>query len=227
MRFLALCVLFSILSTTWAQDAIFDPSQRVTSNADLYAQDTAGGDATTPTKKIRERKTDVVPNPFAQPQRGGMMGMEMMMGMGEEEMEMDMEMGGMSGMSSGPSPEQVFREGLQRAIIALRKAKSDDTREMLRGHIREAFEKRYETMIAARRKDIARLKQSVANLEAEMQRRAVAKDRVVQLQLQSVQLAAEGILEPNELLPRAGKAPVTRGTNPFGSSSPNDDPFAP
>ncbi len=214
MRFLALCALFGIASTSSAQ---------VERKVDLFAQDPAAGDPSAPVETIRERQKNAVPNPFAQPISGGMAGAgmaaesmmdmeDMMGGMGGMGGDMDMaDMGMGGGMYGGPSPEQVFREGLQRAIVALRKAKSDEEKETLRGHIREAFENRYETMITERKRDIARLKQSLANLEAEMQRRAAAKDRVVQLQLQSVQLAAEGILEPNELLPSAGIVPGAGG----------------
>lgn len=167
-------------------------------------------------------KSPAVPNPFTKPKgrmmgdmdmggygdmadmegmEGMMGGMDMDMGMG-----MEMEMGGMGGemgMSMEAAEDHDFRQGLRRAITALRNAKSGDEKETLRDYVRIAFEKRYQAMITQRKKDISRLKQSVARLEAEMQRREAAKDRVVQLQLQSVQLAAEGILEPNELLPTA------------------------
>lgn len=225
MRFPALCVCLLSSTIVFAQDAarkqtdLFDDPFAV-------QQDPTDDQPAASAQPDAKRERSVVQDPFAQPMRGGrgeMMaggfGGEMGgMGMGMEGGDMEgygmAEESGMMGMggygASAPSPDEVFRHGLQLAITALRKAQDDDERNTLRGYIRAAFEKRYETMIEGRKTDIARLKKSVANLEAEMQRREAAKDRVVQLQLQSVQLAAEGILEPNELLPRASDS------DPFG-----------
>ena len=208
MRPPAFCVLLGIASVTWAQDDAFDGNPFGNRGSSSLVNQESDGDPLRGGEKTGERKKESVPNPFEQAEMmmGGMMGEMGGMGMEmegtmEDEMEDMMDMGMGMGGYGGPSPEQIFRQGLQRAIVALRKATNDDTKETLRGHIRNAFEERYEKMITARKQDIARLKQSVAKLEAEMKRREAAKDRVVQLQLQSVQLAAEGILEPNELLP--------------------------
>lgn len=148
------------------------------------------------------------PNPFAKPAGAAMemmgagaefeYGMEDMMEMGG----MKDEMGGMAGMGMGygqPSPNELFRRGLQRAIHSLKKAKSDEESEALRGYVRAAFSERYDKMISGRKRDIERLKTSIAKLESDLKRRETAKERVVQLQLQSVQLAAEGLLDLREL----------------------------
>ena len=94
------------------------------------------------------------------------------------------------------------RQGYQVSEILLpdgEKAKSEKEREVLHGYVRTAFSDRYDKLIADRKKDLEKLKQSVARLDSDLKRREAAKDRVVQLQLQSVQLAAEGLLELGEL----------------------------
>lgn len=116
-------------------------------------------------------------------------------------MEMDMGMMGMDdmGMETKPSADELFRANLPRAIQQLKKSKTPEERTALQKYIRQAFEQRYDRMMADRKQDIARLRKSLTELESDLQRRTAAKDRVVGLQLQSVQLAAEGLLELNDL----------------------------
>ncbi len=114
------------------------------------------------------------------------------------------EMGGMEemygmGMDASPSPDELFRLGLQRAITALKKAKTEPEKTALQGFIRKAFSERYDRSIKRRKRDLDRLKEQIAKLEQELGRREAAKERVIQLQLESVQLASEGLLELNEL----------------------------
>lgn len=231
MRFSAGFAMLAIVSTAWAQDELAGQNFDSGNDYGQRVEQVSGGNPGLQGETDPARKNDEVPNPFARPERSQMMDMMGAMGGMEGEMEEmglegpgmvmgmgmgGMEMGGMEGYAAS-SPEQLFGEGLQRAIRALRLANNDQTKETLRRHIRTAFEERYERMIATRKKDIARLKRSVAKLEAEMQRREAAKDRVVQLQLQSVQLAAEGILEPNELLPSSGSRQRGAADDLFGN----------
>ncbi|QDT13817.1 hypothetical protein [Planctomycetes bacterium K23_9] len=141
-----------------------------------------------------------IANPFDQPIGDGGLGggMDMGMGMGMD-MGMDMGMGGGMGMEVKPSPDQLFRANLPRAIQQLKKSKTAEERTALQKYIRQAFDQRYDRMMEDRKKDIARLRKSLTELESDLQRRTAAKDRVVGLQLQSVQLAAEGLLELNDL----------------------------
>jgi hypothetical protein len=129
--------------------------------------------------------------------------MEMAAGLG-----MEADMGEMGGMAmeyeegygdAGPSPDDAFRFGVQRAIKALRQAKSAEDKAALHSFVRKAFSDRYDEIIKARKQKLDDLKQRIANLEQELVRRAQAKDRVVALQLQSVQLAAEGLLDLKDL----------------------------
>ncbi|MGB7328632.1 MAG: hypothetical protein WBD31_27390 [Rubripirellula sp.] len=131
-------------------------------------------------------------NPFDQPIDDGMemggMGMDVDMGMG---MSMEVE--------QLPDQDELFRANLPRAIEMLKEAKTPENKSTLQGYIREAFEQRYDRMMSQRQKDIERLRNSLAELESDLKRRTAAKDRVVQLQLQSVQLAAEGLLQLDDL----------------------------
>ena len=147
------------------------------------------------------------------------MGSGMDMGMG---MMADGGMGGMDGggMATETAEDRKFRLGLQHAIVWLRKVDgNEDQQQKLRGYIREAFENRYDRMMDKRKQDLAELRRGMEKLELEFRRRQAAKERVVQLQLQSVQLAAEGLLEPNDL------QGVADGTPGYPGGSEFTDPF--
>jgi predicted outer membrane protein len=131
---------------------------------------------------------------------GGGMEMGMMSAMGGGEGMGEMGMGGMGmGMGGMPDPNAKFRHGLQTAIRMIQLAKSEEEKTVLRNFVREAFENRYDEMLASRQKDLEELRKGIKRLEQEIQRRGAAKERVVQLQLQSVQLAAEGLLDTSDL----------------------------
>ncbi|TWU06389.1 hypothetical protein [Stieleria varia] len=148
--------------------------------------------ATARSQDAPAKPAETIANPFDQPieDTGGY---EMMDGYGSGMMEMGM------GMEAAPSPDDMFRANLPRAIEQLKRSKTPEERAALQNYIREAFENRYDRMMNDRKKDIERLRASLAELESDLRRRTAAKDRVVQLQLQSVQLAAEGLLELNDL----------------------------
>ncbi|MCG8652303.1 MAG: hypothetical protein MI861_20855 [Pirellulales bacterium] len=143
-----------------------------------------------------------IPNPFDAAHDGiGMQGdMEMMM-MGDEMMEegmMDvggMDMMAMSGGFRRPSEEDIFQRGLQLAISQLRQTEKQENKNVLLGYVKKAFEERYDKSIAKRRKELQQIKNRVVQLEKNLARREAAKQRVLEVQLQSVQLAAEGLLE--------------------------------
>lgn len=154
-----------------------------------------------------------LPNPFeSPPPPAGMMGgademmemgmggmEEMDMGMGGMGMDMDMDMDMGMGMMGAVGPEDYFRSGLQKAIRMLQNVKTDTDRKTLQNYIRVAFEERYDRMMQRRKQDLDSLRKGIEKLEMELKRRVEAKERVVQLQLQSVQLAAEGLLDASDL----------------------------
>lgn len=127
---------------------------------------------------------------------GGGMGMdEMHGGMGSGPAGM---MGGMAGGGALAKEERLFRAGLQRAIAALQQVKTEDEKKTLIGYVQIAFQQRYDRSIKQRRQELDRIKERVAKLEVDLKRRQAAKNRVIEVQLQSVQLAAEGLLELNQ-----------------------------
>ena len=133
---------------------------------------------------------------------GGMGGMEDMADAMGGGMDMGMGGGGMDGMMGAdfePDPEQVFRQGLQRAIRALSKARNDEQRDILKGYVKKALEERYARMINSRRQELDRLKAQISKLEQDLVRRESAAKRVIEVQMQSVELASEGLLEFGEL----------------------------
>ena len=122
---------------------------------------------------------------------------------------MSMSMGDMSdphGAPAAPTAEVVFNVRLQRAIEILKSSKDAGKKKALQGFIKDAFSQRYDQMMSVRNQDITRLRKRLATLEADHQRRVAAKERVVQLQLQSVQLAAEGLLDLNDIQGVSGQA---------------------
>ncbi len=166
--------------------------------------------------QVYAREQATPSNPFKSPKvlsflsmGSGAMGMDEVMDEGGDEgggygsdMGMSMEMDWMGGMgmdmmegTPGTGTDSRFRAGLRRAITALKRAKTASERETLLGYVREAFETRFQETIVTRRKELAHIKKRIAELESDLQRREAAKARVVAVQLQSVQLAAEGLLE--------------------------------
>ena len=106
----------------------------------------------------------------------------------------DMDMEGFGG-GGAQSNKALFNRGLQNAINRLKSTKDEKVRANLKASIREAFALHYDEMIKQRTKDISMLQSELNELQSELKRRKDAKDRVVDLQLQSVQLAAEGLLD--------------------------------
>lgn len=161
--------------------------------------------------------TKPIDNPFDDLANGegGMMGGGMggMMGMGMAEagnypggygagMEMD-SYGDMGMGGAGVSPEENFRLALRKAISKLSSSQSDEEKASLMRYTQDALQQQYDKMIQRRRDELNRLKQSLAKLETDLQKREAAKDRVIKLQMQTVTLAAEGLLDLNTIQPSA------------------------
>lgn len=182
----------------------------------VVADDAAPANANQAPKTNQNVPNPKVPNPFKpQPSEAMMSGMDMMgmmmgeesyddAGMGGEGYEMDMEMGmGMGGpgmMAGMPSSaaESQFRRGLKQAIRKLREAKDQDVKATLMLYVQEAFQKRYDESIQNRRKELNRIKQRIVELEEDLARREAARDRVLTVQMQSVRLAGEGLIDLNQ-----------------------------
>ena len=138
---------------------------------------------------------------------GSMMGMDgSMMGDGYGDMGMDsmmyedMSYGDMGGGSEPAfSNEQLFRYRLRTAISQISDAENADEKAALLKYTQAALQEQYDAMIARRTRDLNRLQEKLTRLEEDLRKRAAAKDRVVKLQMQSVILAAEGLLDLNSL----------------------------
>ena len=157
-----------------------------------------------PSPFAAEDQEDAVPvtkvkNPFdvTDKEVRSMMGDEGGMEMMGMEMEEDAYGGGMGMMmgSEAPTEEDRFELGLQRAITALKAAKSEPERTALLAYVRRAFQDRYDRSILQRREELQKLKARLAKLDSDLKRREAAKSRVIEVQMQSVQLAAEGLME--------------------------------
>lgn len=136
-----------------------------------------------------------ISNPFDEnPMGGGMGGFG---GMGAMYGDGDMGMG----MEAAPASEDVFRFRLKSAIKRIGAAKSEQEKATLMQYTEKGLADHYDEMIVRRRKDLERLKKSLAQLETDLGRREAAKERVVKLQLQSAILASEGLLDLKSLQP--------------------------
>lgn len=150
-----------------------------------------------------------ISNPFDENPMGGGMGgfggMGAMYGDGDMGMGMEMDMGGGMdmgmGMEAAPASEDVFRFRLKSAIKRIGAAKSEQEKATLMQYTEKGLADHYDEMIVRRRKDLERLKKSLAQLETDLGRREAAKERVVKLQLQSAILASEGLLDLKSLQP--------------------------
>ncbi len=190
MRYSLISAVFLFVSTGWSQDNSVGGSKE--------AGPLGRAQPLLPVDASQAAQPKIV-NPFDSKLFPGGDGMGMMAGMGGQNDIAEMMTGGMGEAEFGPSADDLFRQGLQRAIYSLNAAQTDEQKEIIRGYIREAFEDRYLKMISERKRDLEKLKASVAKLESDLERREAAKDRVVQVQMQSVQLAAEGLLELGDL----------------------------
>lgn len=124
-----------------------------------------------------------------------------MMGMDMASMDMDASSMGMAMMDGEPAvpDDELFRYRLRTAISQISDSESAADKAAILKYTQTALQDQYDLMIARRKKDLERLKERLAMLEADLQKRAAAKDRVVKLQMQSVILAAEGLLDLNSL----------------------------
>ncbi len=114
-------------------------------------------------------------------------------------------MGGGMGMSmsdgNGMYPDDRFRSQLRMAIARISSSDNDQEKAELMQFTQAALAQQYDAMITRRKAELQRLKDSLLKLENDLQKRETAKDRVIKLQMQTVTLAAEGLLDLNTLQP--------------------------
>lgn len=123
---------------------------------------------------------------------GSGMGSEMEMGSG-----MEMGMGMMGGMpaAAAPTPSELFQQALQRAVQRLRSAKTEEEKQELLELVRSALSERYEQALTQREQELDDLEQRLQKLRTDLERRRQAQQKVIDVQLQTVELAGEGLVE--------------------------------
>lgn len=160
---------------------------------------------TLPALAVAQEGEETPPNPFEMPSEAGGYGGYGEMGgypgggggygggmMGEGYGEM--------GGYGGGSPPDPFRAGLDRLLDMLREAKSEAEKKQLMEYAREALAKRYKQQLERREAEISDLERRLDALRQEQQRRNDAAERIVDLQMRSLELAAEGLLERDQVI---------------------------
>lgn len=131
--------------------------------------------------------------------------------------------GGASPYGGRPDP---FRAGLARLLDMLPKAKSEEEKKQLLEYAREALTKRYQQQLENREREIRNLELRLTALRDEQQRRSDAAERIIELQMKSLELAAEGLLERDQVInisprrQRTGASPYGGGGSPYGGEFP-------
>jgi hypothetical protein len=82
------------------------------------------------------------------------------------------------------------------ARTALREKRNDAKAfAAIEAQLKELLSEEYDALLARQRKDAERLRKRLAQLQADLERRAGAKDRVVEVQLGKLVLEAQGLLD--------------------------------
>jgi hypothetical protein len=87
----------------------------------------------------------------------------------------------------------IWIEDARRAL----REKRDDTKvfSTVESQLKTLLGEEYDAMLAKQRGDAERLRKRLAQLQADLERRASAKDRVVEVQLGKLVLEAQGLLD--------------------------------
>lgn len=99
------------------------------------------------------------------------------------------------GMSSEPSPSDLFQTAVRNSVQRLARAKTDAEKQKLLETVRSAFHERYQQAIAQRQGELDRLEQQLQQLRQDLERRRAAEQKIVEVQLRTVELAGEGLVE--------------------------------
>ena len=105
------------------------------------------------------------------------------------------EYGGGYGGEGQLSPSQLFQQAIQVAVMRLAQAESDAQKQKLLEVVRGAFNERYEQAIARRQQQLEQLEKQLQQLREDLERRRSAQQKVVEVQLRTVELAGEGLVE--------------------------------
>lgn len=100
--------------------------------------------------------------------------------------------------------EARFKHALSMLIEQLASAETNSAKETLLGYAREALTERYTEQIELRRKEISRLELRLKELKEDLAKRSARAEQVVSLQINSLELASEGLIDHDQVLKLGG-----------------------
>lgn len=103
-------------------------------------------------------------------------------------------------MSKQKNAEARFKHALAMLIDQLAAAESSTAKSTLLGYAREALTERYTEQIELRRKEISRLEGRLKELKEDLAKRSARAEQVVNLQLNSLELASEGLIDHDQVM---------------------------
>ncbi len=107
-----------------------------------------------------------------------------------------------SGYGSSTDPEaEMFHASLRKGISYLKNAKTNEERKSMEGQIKQALSDRFERQLAKREQEVAAIEERIKKLKEELARRRATAARVVDVQMETVRLAAEGIQSGIQVTP--------------------------
>lgn len=104
--------------------------------------------------------------------------------------------GGGSPYGSPTSPNMLFQQAVRQTVKRLAAASTEAEKRKLLDLVRAAFNERYERAIATRQQELDELEQRLQALRADLDHRREAQEKVVDVQVRTVELAGEGLVEP-------------------------------
>jgi len=100
--------------------------------------------------------------------------------------------------------EARFKHALSMVIEQLASAETSSAKKTLLGYAREALTERYTEQIELRRKEISRLEMRLKELKEDLAKRSARAEQVVNLQINSLELASEGLIDRDQVLKLGG-----------------------
>lgn len=106
------------------------------------------------------------------------------------------------------SPEEIeANQSFQNAVKTLRSSTEEETRNKAKDTMHSALEKQFDIDFARREKELAEVEQRVRKLRDQLEKRKAARDRIVELRLQTLVNETEGLGFPDTR--------VSEGSDPF------------
>lgn len=110
--------------------------------------------------------------------------------------------GGYGGWVPPPTEEQRFQLGIRRVVKSLEQAETEEEKERLLELGRKGLELQYQRKLNERKAELEKLRRQLEQLETDYGRRVQAMPRIIDLQLESLKLASEGLLNLEDVIGR-------------------------